>query len=516
MESNKVTNNEIWYEMWTPASARPFYVKKKGEIVSWDVPADAIIYDPPDGYFSFPPSPALNESDNPLLYANNNESETRAGSILSTKTDNGFQQDLSQKHPSILALPIQHPEELMDIPYFPDDLFVLMSKTAIYEFLQENLLDQYTGTIKKVKMPLDSVIRPGKKSLSGQLYKKHTTLSKSIYQSLFKAIHSYITSNSESSLTEFTKLIEGNKEFLADEAAVQLLTEANSTLTTSTVINAWNMLLYLGAVFVVTENVRKLVRSFSFLTACSEGVDPELKGLSTLCLLRFSSRNPITYSADLPLSEVMKQCTSMTSLFNFSLNEILWKEELRGIEHRTNCVPQLLKKIAIRLKDLGAYSHEGVFRKPGSRSEQISISNRVNSGDWEIDTNNCDTAASLIYFFFTHLRDSVIPPDIVLKTKVDAPSYVSIANANSLATENRDTLMYFIGMLQEYLKYKDKTLMTTKNFVISFGTMLSKIPDPKTLEELKSFPPTLALNRMFSNLIRFWRTSDVFTPLNDK
>ena len=515
----KTVNNEIWYEMWSPSTPRPFYVKKKGEIVAWDAPPDAIIYDPPDGYFCFPPSPAMNESDNPLLYAANNDLDTRYGELIlqDQKQNLNETENLnSQKNTSILSLTVQHPEELMDIPYFPYDLFVLMSRQAILNFLNNNILDQFTGTLTKTKLSLLDVLTPGKKSVSGQVYKNKTTISKSLCQSLFKAIVSYLKTSSEDSLIEFTKLLDGNQEYLPDEAAVQLLTEANSIQTSNNVINAWNLLLYLGAKYIVSEDVRLLIRSFSFLTATSEGVDPELKGLATLCLLRFSSRVVINFT-EMPIGEVMKQCTSMTSLFYFSLNEILWKEELRGIDHRNGpCVPQLLQKINTRLKDLNAFNHEGIFRKPGSKAEQTVIAKRVNSGDWEIDTSNVDTAASLINFFFTRLRDSVIPPEMILKTKPDAPSYVSIANANSLPIENKETLMYFIGMLQEYLKYKDKTRMTTKNFIISFGTMLSRIPDPQTLEEIKSFPPTLALNTMFSNLITFWRTSDIYTPFDKK
>ena len=519
MEANKIVNNEIWYEMWSPSTPRPFYVKKRGEIVAWDAPPDAIIYDPPDGYFCFPPSPAMNENDNPLIYAANNEMDTRYGQLIAQEqkeTQNETEQQNQQKDNGILSLTVQHPEELMNIPYFPYDLFVLMSRQAIIQFLKENILDQYTGTLTKTTLPLAAVFSPGKKSVSGQVYKNKAAISKSLCQSLFKAIHSYIKTSSEDSLVDFTKLLDGNKELLPDEAAVQLMTESNSTETKNTVINAWNLLLYLGAKYLVSEDVRLLIRSFSFLAATSEGVDPELKGLATLCLLRFSSRTIIPFT-DMPIGEVMKQCTSMTSLFYFSLNEILWKEELRGIDHRTGpCVPQLLQKINTRLKDLNAFNHEGIFRKPGSKAEQTVIAKRVNSGDWEIDTTNVDTAASLINFFFTRLRDSVIPPDMILKTQPDAPSYVSIANANSLPIENKETLMYFIGMLQEYLKYKDVTKMTTKNFIISFGTMLSKIPDPQTLEEIKSFPPTLALNKMFSNLITFWRTSDIYTPFDKK
>ncbi|EAY22574.1 RhoGAP domain containing protein [Trichomonas vaginalis G3] len=503
----------IWYEVWSSATPRPFYFHKKDEAVSWDPPADAIIFDPPDGFFCFPPAPK--SSDEPEIDINDKDTSlmSRVGTLKSYKSQNVISNfTLEEETQDIFSLQVQEPELLMDIPYFPDDLFVLMSKTAIIKYLQDNIGQQFVGTLSKQEMPFDKVIKPGKKSLSGPILKNRSTSSKNVCQSLFKYIRTYLNSASESSLNDFTKLIDGNEDMLADEASVQILTELNTTAVTNNTINAWNLLLYVGSKYIVTEPIRLLIRSFCFLVATSDGVDYELKDLASICLLRFSSRIPVNFGPEVTLMEYMNICTSQTALFGFSISEILWKEHLRGVEHPDN-VPQILKKIAVKLRDMNAFQHEGIFRKPGGKTEQLSMANKINNGEWEINSLSIDTVASMITLFFSRLRESVIPPDMILKMQANAPSYVSISCANSLPAEHHDTLMFFIGLLQEFLIYKSKTRMNEKNFVISFGAMLSNIPDPLSLADVATFPPRVALQRMFTNLLRFWRTTDVYTCL---
>lgn len=506
-------NNNIWYEVWSCATPRPFYVRKNGEIVAWDPPADAIIYDPPDGFFCFPPAPATLDNQNTEIESTNEHQISRFGSLRTIKAANLLPSVAFENNsPDIFSLQTQKPEILMDIPYFPDDLFVLMSKTAIIKYLQSNISKQCTGTLSKQELPFEKVIKPGKKSLSGPILKTRAATSKSISQSLFKYIYNYINSASDSSLLDFTKLIDGNEDNLADEACVQLLTELNTTEVTNNTINAWNLLLFVGSKFLVSETIRLLIRSFCFLVATSEGVDMELKDLASICLLRFSSRVPVRQDDETTLIEYMSLCTCQTALFGFSISEVLWKEHLRGIEHQDN-VPQILKKIVIRLRDMNAFQHQGIFRLAGSKTEQLAMAKKINAGEWEINSTCIDTVSSLVTYFFSHLRESVIPPDMILKMIPNAPSHVSIACANSLPAEHHDTLMYFIGMLQEFLVYKSKTLMNEKNFQISFGTMLSNIPDPLSLAEVNTFPPRVALQRMFTNLLKFWRTNEIYTYL---
>jgi len=508
-------NKSVFYEIKSPSTNRPFYVDFKTGKSFWSIKIDSLLIDPPDGQiFQLPDLEDEDEFEFDDSFEFSNRKCELENMIFCTAADFVFES--IHNSPDIISIKKQNIEKIMCTPYFPPDLLLLFNRDAIEKYFIDHLSPQTKGTIIKSPLSFEEIIRPLKTAMSGCILKTTPSIHKSTFMALFRGVKSYIQNQNVNSLVEITKVLDNSPSPLHDEAIVLLITETNTPGYCTTSAAAWNLLLFVCSRYSVSDDVRMLLRSYCLLGATSIGVDKQVQDLATMCLFRSSSNIPVSNGKEskLQLNEYFELCTSFYALYSFTIEEIIWKEERRGITHGV-MVPNILLLIAKKLKELKAFNMEGLFRVPGSKADQTSIMKSINNGNWEVNNNVISTVASLIPLFFMTLREPVIPFEVIKRIDQKEKSFSCISVANSLSNSNRDTLCFFIGLIQELLKHEEKTKMTANNFRISFGTMLSRIPDPVSLADVKNDPHTMSLSNMFMNLIYYYRTDDCYKSLMD-
>jgi hypothetical protein len=77
---------------------------------------------------------------------------------------------------------------------------------------------------------------------------------------------------------------------------------------------------------------------------------------------------------------------------------------------------------------------------------------RTSAGWIAGDERNVYEVAAVLRYFFGHLMSPVITDDVVNSLPSPCESYQCVRLANSLPNENRDTLMYLVGFLQDYIE----------------------------------------------------------------
>ena len=514
MSVNKIQNDEeiIWIEIQSILTPKKYYYNENLNKIVWNLKYNETEIDSPDGFYINPPiEDNLNEFNYNLIKSKRISKE---GEFKKIGSNFQIKQNLENINTEILTDRKFECEKFMEIPYFPDDLLELHSYDSIISFLFENLTIQKKGSIFTQEIRFEDLIKPNKTELSGPILKSTDPTQKNLCISLFRSIKNYLNKKDQTSLLNITKLIDGNPNYLVDEVIVQLITEANTIILSDHSVNAWHLLLFISARYRISNQIRQLLRSFSLLSASCIDNDIEIKELSTLCLLRSSSSTPFFdgVSSNLSIPEYFNLCISYTTLYGFTLSEILWKEQKKTGE-KNQLIPNIIKKIINKIKKIGGLKHEGIFRVPGLKSDQTLIINKINKGDWEIDNKNINTVASLLPKFFMTLRDPIIPFQLIQNMDIDSPSYKCLELINSLSNENRETLKYFIGFLQELLLYESKTLMNINNFRISFGSMLSNLPTPTSLAEVQNDLNATKLGKLFIKLITYWNTNDIYDQL---
>jgi hypothetical protein len=162
------------------------------------------------------------------------------------------------------------------------------------------------------------------------------------------------------------------------------------------------------------------------------------------------------------------------------------------------------------MKDLGALTHEGVFRVPGNVGDVNRAVDEINRGDWEARLDDVDTLASLVKTWLRTLHEPLLSAEALREITIDDGVENCIRVANSLDIEKRHTLMYMIGFLQELAENVEFTKMTPSNSVISLGRAFVRLPDVVLLEEARNDPMGIAKDKLLIRLIENWNTKSVY------
>jgi hypothetical protein len=114
--------------------------------------------------------------------------------------------------------------------------------------------------------------------------------------------------------------------------------------------------------------------------------------------------------------------------------------------------------------------------------------------------------ASLLQFFLAHLQSSLVTVEVMNRLSPLSESFQCVRFANSLPNENRDTLMYLVGFLQDYIEAYD--LSNKKNIT---GTVVAAL-SPILTGVVLSADLIKKLTRFLTCLVDSWSTSEIYNP----
>jgi hypothetical protein len=208
-----------------------------------------------------------------------------------------------------------------------------------------------------------------------------------------------------------------------------------------------------------------------------------------------------------PIVRFIVTCTSSKHYFGTSVAEVLFKEELAGLEVGT--IPHLLKNMCRRLFELGGHKTEGTFRKSASKREEDEAIAQIDRGDWDCSYKDPVLAAALIKRWIRELRDPLVPSSVVGQLSETEPSEICVSAALALPPHHRDTLMYVVGLLQQFRQFEPDTKMGLPNLIICMASLCSRLPPRTSLEDTAL---SNTLDRFVKCLIEDWDTSKVYRP----
>lgn len=522
--------SDVWYEIVSPCVQKPYYFNVNSKIAAWNVPYNTRIYNPPDGFYIDPPKNSffgIETSKKGIKIQNSNFSSansklSRECEIISCNNalDSSDRAIRSEKFNDVGILNL-HSGISNDIAekhsYFPGDIMVLYSREQILEFLRENTNVELKKKSNKDSLSFEKIIHPGKTFISQPLLNMRVPFPKKSCISLFKCIYNYITTKSVEHLVEIDQIIQ-LVDGISDEYIYQLLFEINSIKPVGTIIVAWRLFLYSITKYNFSTQIRTLLRSFCYVASTSDDVPREIKDFATLSFLRLTQSNPLTYKI-LPtdLNQQVDFCCSLNVLFGFSVQETLWKESIRKHKHHNN-VPNIVRKLAVKVRDLGGFALgmlDNIYNTRVNANEVYKVMGKINGGEWEAETDNSALVFVVLVEYFKCLRDPIIDTKTLFKLAPDIQSNECIKVVNDLENGNRETLMYFIGFLQEMLFYNSKKLLSFQNYSMNLkSTLCSQLPEILENETVESSPQQKILLKIFTSILQFWRTDEVYFSLN--
>merc|ERR1712013_139607 len=155
-------------------------------------------------------------------------------------------------------------------------------------------------------------------------------------------------------------------------------------------------------------------------------------------------------------------------------------------------IPLLVPLLCGRIKDLGGFRTEGLFRVSPNKNEMVRIRERLQAKNFTLKEQNVHVYAALLKDWLRNLEDLVIPRryynycvSMARDNKLNERQFEVFFS--QLPSENRETLKYLIRFLRDLLQPKNQpsTKMGIENIAIVFGPTLL-MPD----EELE---PTQAM-----------------------
>lgn len=505
------------YEYRSIASPRPYYHYPDTGETLWVRKVGYIVDNPPDGKY-IPPPRGYSTLNNTLTRTHSIRSRTLTVlPIIHAKqiSDMSIQtKDATDINP-ILIKDYERPMSFYNNPFFPPDLYLLPDSNYIIDFLKQNMNILKEGMVKKEKIPFETTIRPGKKSINKPLL-VITPKTSPLAKSLFKTFRLFIAHDDVNSIPQFIQYIDGNPNMLIPEAAIQLLTETNSSVITPRIRNAWKLFQIFISRYELPYQYKKIIRAYFSIAASQSDVSNEIKDNATLCMLRLSCTSQIKCQYDSTSPQYfISHLTSPTVIFGVSLPEILWKERMIDGRNKDNpnLVPKILRKLIGKLKQLNVFHTKEVFMRAGSVADEISAIQNINNGNWEIDDIDVYTVASITKQFFIQLQDPILTREVYHGLADSIPSYKCISLANSLPNESLDTLMYFIGFLQELVTHIGDINLTYDQLITAVSHIFSRDQNPTILSGNAKM--ARALERFVSMLVQNWNTDEIYTLTQD-
>jgi hypothetical protein len=357
---------------------------------------------------------------------------------------------------------------------------------------------------------LSDVLAPRKRSLSFAIHPTDDSAVHQLALTLFESLRLYLDTAADFPLFTIFKLVDANSESLSFEFALQALTESNSVVPTDSVLRAWNLLILAVDRYPFCPEHKKILLSY-FLGASLPAVDRAIREKALMCIVRISLTRPDPCDApDSPdeAASYLAGCVSTKPLFGVSVAEVLCKEELAGVAH-VRCVPAILRLFVQRLLEAGAREREGVFRVSGSQEEVDRLITVIDGGDWGFPATRLATTASLTKRWFRELQEPIVPLSLLEGITDAEPSDSCIRAALDLPAPQRDSLMFFIGFLQDLLRFVDVTKMTILNFVTVLAPMFARIPPAASLSDV-DMKPYNRLTPFVKCLMDNWDTTELY------
>jgi hypothetical protein len=508
MESGEV----LVYRCFPLGSVRPCYYDFRRKTTFWNRWLNFRVVDPPDGFVAFYDD-AAGPGTAPLPMGSLMVSfRVRAPARAPSR-------DVSVDQPPMgdifdISGP---PPGLFRRPYFPADLFLLMSGPSLRTWLLQRVSSQ-ERLLPCGKSSDVALLR----SVGAGLPDQAKQLAKDILKYIAKAEPGRPYALAAPIIAQLQKYRD-----LVPEAGVRLLAETHTAAVSRQVRNAWDLFLLYSATFAVPRNVNDVLRAWMLLVAGCPSVDPEIARLASVCLFRLSCsscvRVPFGASEDDHQSYILSVISRANhpTIFGVSLAEIL-HFEVRANEdvHRTVLVPQVVRRLVIYIRDEAGTALPDIFtndRTPPDTLRKLvsylTMGGRLVSGrddeagrTLELSRPGVYHAANLLKYFFAMLQEPLITADVITELAqtpvLDSARCLSVTYR--LPNEHRDTLMFLVGFLQEILRTTREKILREDalGLVAPIYTTLFRPPADCQLHD--------SMQLLLAMLIESWRTDDVY------
>ena len=515
---------KLCHRFYSISSPMPYYYYQDCDKTLWSYDTRYKIIDPPDGVYIDVPEPRIAKN------ATANESKmslkrTRTVSQYNFHSTSNFVSDfqLSEKESlefeTFLCSVNETSNSIMKCPYFPSDLFLLMDRETLLATLKSKMcLENWQKKEFGKSHPLqpELIFVPGKKTLTGKILKSTDEKIANLSVMLTKICRRFIVHSENALIPQILNRLEGHIALLP-EVVVYLIIETDSKISTHEIKNAWTLMTVIISRYKFDRLVNQIdlnliLRSYFSIVVRSNQTAHDIINFAAICLFRLSCKSLpfFPFEPENPLSFVFK-CNSPKQMFGVSIRELIFKEKILNPgqnDHNEKLVPSILIRMIDHLKSLDVFQAKYVFHNHSeSRTDKYSTIEMMNMEKGQIISTNVYTVASIVKHFFRNLQEPLIPYQYTVQLSSTLSTYKCIKIANSLPNEHHDTLMYFIGFLQELALNSRITYMSEEKLAEAFSTCLSRNINP----EISSKKDSPAIKRFLLCLIQNWNTEEVYT-----
>lgn len=551
-------SQNAYYCIRSPIASRPYYVNITTKKISWVKEPGYHLCEPNDMESNFPSYDDEENEHNDNLQLVSYISKNRIyqniePSLASNSNEKPILQLNSPLSPSFLCT-----------PYFPFDL-LLHDSTENVAFVLHQRMQPKDKKFKRATEDLQITTKNSKKSrftvdpqaflpndkkikrsaddlLSSTRGSANTEYPNTIIpglSTLTKYIKKFITSDTLDDYQYPNNIINSIKksEDLLPECIYHLISLLDTTKATTSVIQSWKLMMLVVGHFPITDRLSDDLIDFLVAAAGHDEVDDEIRFRSKICLCRLFCENQLNFTWN-PEGQnndnYIKASMSMTQLLGVSLGEILVKEEYRrfrktdydsGSYKQINkslafsykredgdeipvLVPLILKRLIKTMMSLNGINDEGIFRRVGDRKFEDQCVEDINNGYWEEISTQVITLSSITKRFLRELQDPLYPEYLINNVDKDTPPLKIIQEMNQIPPQNKETLMYLFGFLQQITDNQEVNKMTSDNIGRSFGDMFNNKVQLTTQKEVGERLEKIKF--ITDTLINYWNTSPVY------
>lgn len=327
------------------------------------------------------------------------------------------------------------------------------------------------------------------------------------------AVEVYFDRGGYENLTTVYELLNSSQD-IPTFALELLMHEIVLSLSSTNQLRRFRLFLFIVSVANYSKEMREIVRLFAIVVSCNKTLSQQTRDLAMMAVFRLSSEFVFQVES---VSGSFETLTSTSSLFRFSLHEILWKEKKAGLK-QNGYVPAIFDYLLDLFDKMGGFETEGVFRVNGSKLRQSTLMQDINRGCWRPDPESHSMNISIesvvmvtdiMKSFIRELNPELINSELLGEAQPESSFEELCLIFEKMQEPNRAVFSRIILFFQKLVQHEKQTKMNLKNLLICFGTSLTRLKKPETLEDLTADKSTPILFNFITKFVENLTFDDV-------
>jgi hypothetical protein len=398
----------------------------------------------------------------------------------------------------------------------------------IHKFQLEGYAEQHFRTCKKRvglamrKIPMENLLNYQSEPLTGSLLKSASNADSQLAVKVFSNICKFINplEAAKQAITAKAVVEVGvEKPSLRDEIYCQLCKQSRRNPNMKSLALCWRLIVLCACNFPPTRGFEGFVLShMAKVSRDPSSTTTEIQNLVVFAVWRLNRtiRTGPMKVGSLSLTDIERiaiEGASFSSIsFGSSIGLILKVQEANGFQSKDQ-VPEILKVLVKKCKELDALNLEGIFRKAGDRIEIERVINEIERGRLnEFKSNDALVVADIIKIWFREMNPRIFPVEFSrtaekLGSTNAAPKECFNMVKNNLPQEAKETLLCLFSFCKEVAEHSSKTCMTPENLGIVFGPNLFSDFSEDTKDPIKLMTLSSMQNTFFANALRGYMSS---------